>query len=166
MSQRRLASVSRYLDTDTDTLHFAITRPAIVTDIVGELFFQLDDEAEESRTSEALAKANALKLFVLQLDDDTYRVTIKNALRFELAIQSVANGCSFRQTARVMDLYHKASRNPRLRGLNHHMVSQYARVVLAVSLQLISNILLDPAVWAFSLAADSSTHLGVPLLDL
>ena len=63
-----------------------------------------------------------------------------------------------------MDLYHKALRNPRLRGLNHHMVSQYARVVLAVSL-LISNILLDPAVWAFSLAADSSTHLGVPLLD-
>lgn len=45
------------------------------------------------------------------------------------------------------------------------MVSQFARVILAATLQMISDILLDPAVWAFSLAADSSTHLGVPFLD-
>ena len=30
---------------------------------------------------------------------------------------------------------------------------------------MISEVVLDPAVWAFSLAAAASTHLGVPLLD-
>ena len=105
-----------------------------------------------------------MKLFQLQTDD-TFCVTIKNALRFELSIKSVAAGCSFRQTAKVMDIYHKQLRNAKLRGMNDHMVSQYTRVILAVTLQMISDILLDPAVWAFALAADSSTHLGVPFLD-
>jgi len=34
-----------------------------------------------------------------------------------------------------------------------------------VSLHIISDVLMDPTVWAFSLAADAITHLGVPLLD-
>ena len=96
---------------------------------MGDLFFHLDDEAE-SGTTEPQAKTNTMKLFSPQ-PDGTYGVTIKNSMRFELAINSIAHGCSFCQAAKVMDLYHKALRNPRLRGLNDHMVSQYSRVVLA-----------------------------------
>jgi hypothetical protein len=128
------------------------------------LFFHFEGSDAEGFNSEAASKANAMKLFQLQTDD-TFCVTIKNALRFELSIKSVAAGCSFRQTAKVMDIYHKQLRNAKLRGMNDHMVSQYTRVILAVTLQMISDILLDPAVWAFALAADSSTHLGVPFLD-
>ncbi len=45
------------------------------------------------------------------------------------------------------------------------MVGQFVRILLTVSLQIISDVLTDPAIWSFSLAADASTHLGVPLLD-
>jgi hypothetical protein len=159
-----VSGIQRYLDIDSDSLHFVITSPEIVTTIVAEMFFHHDEEDLESFSSEVLSKANALKLFQRQ-DDGTFTVAIKNALRFNVAVQSIASGCSFRQVAKVMDVYQKALRNPKLRGLNDHMVCQYARVILAVSLQSIANVLSDPAVWAFSLAADSSTHLGIPLLD-
>ncbi len=45
------------------------------------------------------------------------------------------------------------------------MVSQLVHVFLAVSLQIISDVLMNPTVWAFSLVADASSHLGVLLLD-
>ena len=159
-----VAGIHRFLDNDHDTLHFWVTRPAIVTDIVGDLFFHAGEEDAEVSTSDVVSKANAMKLFQVQ-DDNTFRVDIKNSLRFELAVQSIAAGCSFRQTSKVMDIYQRGLRNPKLRGINDHMVSQFARVIVAVTLQMISDILSDPAVWAFSLAADSSTHLGVPYLD-
>jgi hypothetical protein len=36
---------------------------------------------------------------------------------------------------------------------------------LAVALQLVSNVLCNTSIWAFSLAGDASTHQGTPLLD-
>ena len=67
-----------------------------MTDIVGDLFFHVDEEEAECYASEALLKANAMKLFVVQ-PDNTFHVTVKNSLRFELAVDSIATGCSFRQ---------------------------------------------------------------------
>jgi hypothetical protein len=32
-------------------------------------------------------------------------------------------------------------------------------------MQIISDVLTNPTIWAFSLAIDASTHLGVPFLD-
>jgi hypothetical protein len=92
-------------------------------------------------------------------------VTIKNSLRFDLAIRHVSVGLSFRQTSKVIEQHRSATKNAKLSGLNDHMVGQFVRVLLAVSLQIIFDVLTDPTVWAFSLAADASTHLGVPLLD-
>lgn len=80
-------------------------------------------------------------------------------------MQHVFVGLSFRQTAKVIEQHRVATKNPKLNGLNDHMVSQFVRVLLAVALQIISNILMDPNIWAFSLAADASTHLGVSVLD-
>jgi putative effector of murein hydrolase len=57
------------------------------------------------------------------------------------------------------------TKNAKLSSLNDHMVGQFVRVLLAVSLQIIYDVFMDSAVWAFSLAADASTHLGVPLFD-
>jgi hypothetical protein len=65
----------------------------------------------------------------------------------------------------VIEQHHSATKNAKLSGLNDHMVGQFVRVLLAVSLQIISDVLTDPVVWAFSLAADANIHLGVPLLD-
>ncbi len=130
---------------------------------MGDLFFH-PEEDEEDDASEPITKANAMKLFKPQ-EDGSYLVTIKNSLRFNLAIRHVFVGLSFRQTSKVIEQHRSATKNAKLSGLNNHMVGQFVHVLLVVSLQIISNVLTDPAVWAFSPAADASTHLGVPLLD-
>jgi hypothetical protein len=73
-------------------------------------------------------------------------VTIKNFLRFDLAIRHVSVGLSFRQTSKVIKQHRSATKNTKLNGLNDHMVGQFVRVLLAVSLQIISDVLTDPAV--------------------
>jgi hypothetical protein len=105
-----------------------------------------------------------MKLFKAHMDG-SYRVTIKNPLRFQLAIDHISVGLSFRQTAAVVTQHRNRCKNPKLAGLSDDMVGQFVRVLVAVSLQLISNVIAIRSVWAFSLAADASTHLGVPMLD-
>ncbi|KAH9246497.1 hypothetical protein BASA81_015949 [Batrachochytrium salamandrivorans] len=61
-----------------------------------------------------------MKLFQLQ-EDGSYVVVIKNSLRFDLAIQHVSVGLSFRQTATVMTQYRNACKIPKLAGINDHM---------------------------------------------
>ncbi len=92
-------------------------------------------------------------------------MTIKNSLRFNLAIRHVSVGLSFRQTSKVIEQRRSATKNAKLNSLNDHMVSQFVHVLLVVSLHIISDVLTNPTVWAFSLVADANTHLGVPLLD-
>jgi hypothetical protein len=45
------------------------------------------------------------------------------------------------------------------------MVGQFVRVLLAVALQSMSTIMNKKHVWAFSLAVDASSHMGVSLFD-
>ncbi|CAM6061016.1 unnamed protein product [Sphagnum tenellum] len=144
-------------------MQFVILRPTIVDDVVGDLFFH-PEEDEEDDAFEPITKANTMKLFKPQ-EDGSYMVMIKNSLRFDLAIQHVYVGLSFRQTSKVIEQHRLATKNAKLSGLNNHMVSQFVRVLLVVSLQIISDVIMDPTVWAFSLAVDASTHLGVPLFD-
>lgn len=128
-----------------------------------DLFFNLDDD-EEDDDAVPISKMNAMKLFKLQ-DDRSYHVTIKNAMRFDLAIQHVSIGLSFCQTAKVIEQHRAAARNAKLSGVNDHMVSQLICVLVAFNLQTMFNVLNDLDVWAFSLAIDASTHRGVHLLD-
>jgi hypothetical protein len=65
----------------------------------------------------------------------------------------------------VIKQHRSTTKNAKLSGLNDHMVGQFVHVFLVVSLQIIFDVLTNPAVWAFSLVADASTHLGVPLLN-
>lgn len=45
------------------------------------------------------------------------------------------------------------------------MVGQFLRVLIALALEMIANVIADPFMWAFALAADASTHFGVPMFD-
>ncbi len=65
----------------------------------------------------------------------------------------------------MIEQHRSTTKNAKLNGLNDHMVGQFVRVLFAISLQIISDVLTNPTVWAFLLAANASTHLGVPLLD-
>jgi hypothetical protein len=87
-------------------------------------------------------------------------------VRFELAIDHVSIGMSFRQVAG--DIQHAKDRTKisNLTGINDLIVGQYVRVLVATNLQMIANMLADDMVWAFSLAGDGSTHRGQSFFDL
>jgi hypothetical protein len=92
-------------------------------------------------------------------------IIIKNSLRFNLAIEHVSVGLSFRQIATVITQHRNLCKNSKLVGLNDHMVGKFVRVLFAVALQSMSTIMNQKHVWTFSLAADASAHMGVSLLD-
>jgi hypothetical protein len=74
-----------------------------------------------------------MKLFKPQ-EDGSYLVTIKNLLWFDLAIRHIYVGLSFWQTSKVIKQHRLATKNAKLNGLNDHMVGQFVRILLAVSL--------------------------------
>ena len=98
------------MDLTTDTLEFFISA-GIVETIVGNLFFRDDEQPEDNNgddsgddvdvagvtalkvVKQAKRKINAMKLFVQQEEKpQPYAVTIKNVMRFELAMEHVSIG--------------------------------------------------------------------------
>jgi hypothetical protein len=60
--KREVSGIHSFLNKDKDNLQFVISRPTIVDDVVGDLFFH-PEEDEEDDASESIKKANAMKLF-------------------------------------------------------------------------------------------------------
>ena len=151
------------MDNAKDNLEFVIHRSNIVNSLIGELFLNPEQE-EEDDDSTPITKANAMKLFKIQ-EDGSYLITIKNPLRFWLAIDHTSVSILFRQIAAVITQHRNRCKNHKLAGLRDHMVGQFVRVLVVVALEMIANVIVDPSVWAFALVADASTHFGVPMLD-
>jgi hypothetical protein len=180
-NEKQRSGIHAYLDSTREFITFDIPNVAIVDELIGNLFFEpeLDEDDEDT---EPISKANALQLFrpIFDRDEDDmedgaandeadrfvrrYAVAIANPLRFWLSIDHVKVGLSFRQAAAVITQHRNGTKNFKLMGISDHMVGQYVRVLLAVALQLVSNVLCNTSVWAFSLAGDASTHQGTPLL--
>jgi hypothetical protein len=114
----------------------------------------------------AQLKQNALKLFRPNSPDGDYTVTIANSLRFELAVQYVALGMSFRQVARAIGETQRLTKLAKLRGLTASMVGQYARVLVGSGLQKLADILQRDDVWSFALAFDGSMHRETSYFDV
>ncbi len=57
-------------------------------------------------------------------------------------------------------------KNLKLMGLNDHMVSQFIHVLVATNLYMISEIMSQPRVFAFSIACDGSTHYESSYFDI
>ncbi len=109
-------TLHRYMDLDNDILTFMINA-SIVNMIIGDMFFQddevvvdNDDADDDDMVGTAARKAakklkektNAMKLFILnEVDEDeddlhSYTVTIKNIMWFNLAMDHIGSGMSFR----------------------------------------------------------------------
>jgi hypothetical protein len=100
------------MDLTVDSIEFVISTN-IVDTIIGNIFFHDDkhlsndsDNDDDTVTIEAIMKkaakkskekVNAMKLFVKQFDESTYKVIIKNVTCFELATDHVLIDMSFRQ---------------------------------------------------------------------
>lgn len=106
-----------------------------------------------------------MKLFELQ-KDGTYKTTINNAMRYNLVLDFVSVGMSFRMAAKAVEHAKKRTHVSKLTGLNSYIVGQYIRVYVAHSPQQIGALLKDDSAWAFSLAFDGSTHRGQSFFDI
>ncbi|XP_078473017.1 uncharacterized protein LOC144734619 [Lampetra planeri] len=180
---KRTNTLHNYMDLSTASIDYVIQNSIIET-IIGDLFFRDDDEdsGDDNDDEDAAAaiakkaakkakeKVNAMKLFVknvnIEMGTYTYTATIKNEMRFELAMDHVGVGMSFRQTAAAIDHARIRTNTPKLQGMNDLIVTQSVRVLVAVGLQMIARIIDNPSVWAFSLAGDGSTHRGQSFFDL
>jgi hypothetical protein len=115
-------TLHRYMDFDSNILTFMINA-SIVNTIIGDIFFRDDEvvvDSDDANDDDAVGatarkaakkfkeKTNAMKLFILnEVDEDEddlhlYNVTIKNIMRFNLAMDHIGSGMSFRQTANAI----------------------------------------------------------------
>ena len=173
-------TLHRYMELDADKLIFPISAP-VVEGIIGDLMFRAEDElaadmvdAEDidhdpnpARLAAKIAKTkkSAMKLFVPN-DDGSYVVTVKNVMRFQLAIDHVFTGMSFRQTAAAIESARTRTNVAKLQGVSDHMVGMFVRILVAICLQKFSDLLATADVWAFSIGFDGSTHRGTSFFDV
>ncbi|CAK9194975.1 unnamed protein product [Sphagnum troendelagicum] len=176
-------TLHRHMTVKDDKLVFDISA-RIVDTIIGDLFFRYDEVLANAdsdgdsdddmasviakkATKKAKEKTNALKLFIKNENDpDWYQVIIPNAMRFELAMDHVSIGMSFRQAAAAIQHARDHTKTATLSGMNDLIIGQYVRVLVGSNLQDISDLMGDLSVWAFSLAFDSNTHFEQSFFDL
>jgi hypothetical protein len=177
---KKTNTLDHHFDHDKDTYEFFLSTE-IMEVIIGDLFFcddeqleDIDDDDEQNPADAARKKfvkkqnekKNAMKLFCNKDDALVYTVTIKDCLRFDLAMDYVGIGLSFRQMAAAIQKAKDRTKTAKLVGLNDCIVGQYTRVLVVVTLQQIAFILDDESVWAMSLAGDGSTHRDQSFFDL
>lgn len=156
-------SIAPFVRVDGESIEFQV-RQTIVENIIADLYFRpSEEEDEDGLPVMASTKANALRLFRQQADG-SYVVTIKHRTRFRMAMDYIAIGISFRQTARAIDISARYTKTALLKGINRSIVSQYARVLVGVSLNVIAT-LLEKA-WAFSIAMDMSSDKGTAFMAI
>jgi hypothetical protein len=156
-------SLLRHFEAD-DSLRFQVNRD-IVDVIIGDLLFDPDDE------DVALSRERALSLFRLSEDvignvsnaQDAYTVTIKSSKQFRLAQRFVACGASFRMASRLIAETKDETGLSFLAGCSEGRVSQFIRVIVAVNLQKLFEVV--KSAWAFSIGLDSGNSAGMNYLD-
>ena len=108
-------SMRMFMPKVKDAMLFSISA-LIVEDLIGGVFFHPDDDVEGD--GPAITKANAMKLFRVQ-DDGSYQVRIKNELRFNLSMDYVSVGLSFRQTASAIRMAQIRLKNQKKFRMNY-----------------------------------------------
>jgi hypothetical protein len=136
---------------------------------------ELEAYLAKRRLNYALAKQKALDIFKrneiqashndVELDFN-YTITIPKTKTtvFSLATRYVSCGASFRMAANCIGKTYEIMKSPSLRSCSRRDVSSYARVVCAINLQRMKDLL--KRTWAFSLALDSATHDSTSYLDI
>jgi hypothetical protein len=125
------------MDLATDTLEFVISR-SIVKTIINDLFFRDDEQFDECSNNDnddnvdaavaiaykvakkANQKTNVMRLFDQQ--DNGYIVTIKNIMHFELTMDHISIGISFRQTVATIQHTKDRTKTAKLTGMNNLII--------------------------------------------
>jgi hypothetical protein len=103
---------------------------------------------------------------VANVEEGEYVVTIKGMMRYELTMDHVSTGMSFREVAVTMQHTKERCSLSKLGGINDTIVGQYVRAGVAFAFQRIADLCVDESIWALSLAGDGSTHRSQHFFDL
>jgi hypothetical protein len=121
----------------------------IVDVVIGDMLWHPTDMEGQTRE-------NALSLFKRK-EDGSYLVVINKSKQFLLATRFVGRGMSFAMAADAVNDAKEVCDIPKLGACSDFLVSSYARVACALSIEHISQVLCSK--WAFSVAFDASTDL-------
>ena len=78
-----------------DSLVYKIN-PSIVQEIIGDMFFHLDDHG-------GISRERAIQLFTRQTTENEFTITIKKSTEFYIAVDFISHGLSFRQVENTFD---------------------------------------------------------------
>lgn len=159
-------TLHRYFGGSQVEKQFLINAP-IVNTIIGEMLWDPDDV--EGVTYENMMKgfedfADSSEQLADGEGGDRFRVVIKNPVQFNLAIDYLRVGCSFRQASRIMHAVKERTGLAAVGACSDATISKYARYACAINLQKISEVLADA--WTFAIALDMSTHMSTSYLDI
>ncbi|KAI9921252.1 hypothetical protein PsorP6_001825 [Peronosclerospora sorghi] len=140
-----------------------VLRRGVIEVIIGDVFFNPDDHGSVSHQ-------RVLALFVPEIGSDNsvqhYTVRIKNPLQFQLVTAHLSHGLSFRQVAAVLESSKLLLGVGKIGSISDDQVSNFTRILVAVNLTILHEILESPEVLGFSIALDSFTHRGVSYLSI
>ena len=145
--------------------HFQADKPLtfiidaqIVDTVIAEMLFDPEDEDEQ------ISKQRALSLFSKNADSESYSVTVKNVRLYQLCIRFIACGSSIRLSSRLIQATKEAAHLSYLGGASETKLRQYVRVVVAICLQQVSDVM--KSAWTYSIALDTSTHQSTSYLEV
>eukprot|EP00171_Calliarthron_tuberculosum_P002966 IDg2966t1 len=147
----------------TGGIHLSINRD-IVEVMIGDMLFDVDDEAMHSSRSRALSIFKKRDDAGPEDNIEVYSVNIKAARRFNMVLGFVANGASFRAASRFVDVARDITKCQYLQGASEGVCATYVRVICAESLQGIHELLLQ--CWAYSIALDVGHAQGTSYMDV
>ena len=103
-------------------------------------------------------------MLICSTETDRYRIEISNRLQFDLIVDYVSAGASFRSASRILQMTKNRTEMASIGSANQGKVADYIRMVCALNLQKLSDAL--ATTWTFSLAMDMSTHVSTSYLDI
>jgi hypothetical protein len=146
---KRINTLHQHMDLNVDSIEFFISANVVNT-IIGDIFFHNDEQLLNDNNNDddttmikaitkraakkSKEKVNAMKLFVKQSNELTYKVTIKNVTHFELAMDHVSISMLFLQTTIAIQQAKDRNKTAKLAGMNDLIVGQYVRVVVTSAL--------------------------------
>ena len=141
----------------------------IVDIIIGEMLFHPDNSNDD------VTKERALAIFEdvigqeederdSDLQTDSYRMIIKNPAQFQLVVDYVSAGASFRMASRIVQMTRDRTGLASIGLASEGKVTSYVRIACALNLQKISEVM--ASAWTFSIAMDMSTHMSTSYLDI
>jgi hypothetical protein len=173
--QPRANTIYHYIDMEGDEINLVVSTE-IVDVIISKMLFHFEDELDAADDDDLAdigdhnqkiekLRRGALQLFKLNENNDLYTINIKRVVRFKLAIQHVSCGLSFRQVTMTIDQTKNTCKIAMLGSLNDMIIKKYVRILVAHTLQVISNIMASNDVWAFALSFDGSQHCGITFFN-